>query len=368
LPIADCRLLNVIDRRLLVLATLCTAQTTAGAQAGPSPILVEQRQRELVMVRHLRQHVVNPGDGLALAADRRDLQRLRSGVPPGERAPRSTTPTDDELVDSLGALVDLWYVRLVERQPFGAMPRERVAALQQVQQSVGRLQARGRGLGLDLLLPEVMVEVDALLRAASGQGELQDASIDLALRLADAAASGRPLLTAGPSPPPATGAGAPTPGVGVPPGATPPPAAPGTGAHPVGPPLPPPGSSTPYSLPPVYREYGQPTADAGGYAACQTLRVSAGVTQSVADMLRAAECWTRTPSWPGWGEQALEALDWALGLAAAERTCDDLARVIESARAIGPRLAGSGRTDAVLALGRRGEADRRRLQSQSLCR
>ena len=129
-----------------------------------------------------------------------------------------------------------------------------------------------------------------------------------------------------------------------------------------------PGSPTPYSLPPVYREYGQPSADTGGYAACQALRVSAGAAQSVVDMLRAAECWTRTPSWPGWGEQALEALDWAVGLATAERTCEDLARAVESARVIGPRLAGSGMTDAVLALGRRGEADRRRLQAQSLCR
>jgi hypothetical protein len=369
LLIGDCRLLNVIDLRLLVLATLGIAQTTAGAQTGPSPILVEQRRRELVMVRHLRQHVVNPGDGLALAADRRDLQRLRSGVPPGGPPPPATLPTDDELVDSLGTLVDLWYVRLVDRQPFGTMPRERVAALQRVQQSVGRLQSRGRGAGLDQWLPEVMVEADALLRATSGQGELQDASIDLALRLADAAASGRPLLTAGPHPPPATGPGAPTPELGVPRDYPPPPGAPADqGPGPVGPPPPPPGSSTPYNLPPVYREYGQPTAEAGGYAACQTLRVSAGVAQSVTDMLRAAECWTRTPSWPGWGEQALEALDWALGLASAERTCGDLARVIESARAIGPRLAGSGMTDAVLALARRGEADRRRLLSQSLCR
>ena len=98
--------------------------------------MLEHRQRELVMVRHLRQHVVDPGDGLALAADRRDLQRLRSGAPPASPTPLPPTPTDDELVDSIGALVDLWYVRLVERQPFGMMARERVAVLHRVHQAV----------------------------------------------------------------------------------------------------------------------------------------------------------------------------------------------------------------------------------------
>jgi hypothetical protein len=96
--------------------------------------------------------------------------------------------------------------------------------------------------------------------------------------------------------------------------------------------------------------------------------VSAGVAQSVNDMLRAAECWTRTPSWPGWGEQSLEALDWALGIATAERQCQSIAAVVQSAREIGPRLATIGLMSAVTSLAQRAEADRRRLHGQSLCR
>jgi hypothetical protein len=361
---------------MALILVLCLSLTTAGQLQGPSPILLEQRQRELVMVRHLRQHMVDPGDGLALAADRRDLQRLRSGVPPAMPAPVLPTASDDELVDAIGALVDLWYVRLVERQPFGMMPRERVAALQRVHQAVGQLQSRGRAGGLQFWLPEVMVEVNALVAATSGQGELQDASVDVALRLADAAAAGRPMLAPGPYPPVGGGPGAPPPGLpspgpmpGPPPGAYPPPASTGgAGGYPAGPPPPPPGGSTPYALPPAYQEYGQQSAGTGSYAACQTLRVSAGVSQSVNEMLRAAECWTRMPSWPGWGEQSIEALDWALGIATAERNCQSLSAVVESMREIGPRLATSGLMNAVAALAKRGQADRRRLQSQSLCR
>lgn len=300
---------------------------------GPSPILLEQRQREIVMVRHLRQHVVDPGDGLALAADRRDLQRLRSGVI-APVVPLAGTASDDELVDAIGALVDVWYVRLVERQPFGTMPRERLAALQRVQQAVGQLQSRG-GRGLETWLSDVLLEWNALMRASSGQGELQDVSIEVALRLADAAAAGRPMLAPGPS-------------------------APG--------PLTPSGGPTPYALPPAYEAYSGQAAGTGGSAACQTLRASAGASQSVADMVRAAECWTRTPTWPGWGEQALESLDWAVSLAAAERNCQALRTAVDTVREIGPRLAAAGLTGSVTALAEHGERERRRLQGQSLCK
>jgi hypothetical protein len=339
---------------LLSVVALC-------AQAGPSPIILEQRQRDLVMVRHLRQHTTDPGDGIALAADRRDLMRLRSGVAPAPLAPLSSTATDDELVDSIGVLVDLWYVRVVNRQPFATMPRERVAVLQRAQQAVGQLQSRGRSSGLDTWLPDVLVELNALLQATSGQGELQDTAIDVALQLADAAASGRPMLSPGPYPPVVGGPGAP---------AYPPPSPPGgPGSYPAGPPPPPPGASTPYALPPAYQEYGQHTAGiGGGYAACQTLRTSAGVAQSINDMLRAAECWTRTPTWPGWGQQSLEAMDWALGLAVAERNCQALSTVVAALRETGPRLAGSGLAQTATALAQRGETERRRLQSQSRCR
>lgn len=321
------------------------------------------------MVRHLRQHALDPGDGLALSADRRDLQRLRSGIPPAPPSPLAPTATDDELVDAIGALVDVWYVRIVERQPFGPMPRERVAGLQRVQQAVGQLQARGRGAGLDVWLPEVLVELNALRQATSGQGELRDTSIELALGLADAAASGRPMAP-GPYPPVVAGPGAPPVGAGPgpPPGVYPAPGQGGTSGTYPGPPPPSSGGPTPYALPPAYQAYAEQATGAGGYAACQTLRTSAGVSQTTADMLRAAECWTRTPTWPGWGEQAVEALDWAVGLATAERNCEGLAAAIDSVREIGPRLAGSGVTNRMTALAQRAEADRRRLRGQSLCR
>ena len=132
---------------------------------GPSAILLEQRQREVALVRHLRQHVVDPADGLALAADRRDLQRFARGL---RRSIAALTPSasDDELVDSLRILVDLWYARLVNRTPFGLMARERLAGLAQLQQAVGQLQSRGGRSGLDVWLPEVQDELAALTRAA----------------------------------------------------------------------------------------------------------------------------------------------------------------------------------------------------------
>ena len=335
---------------------------------GPSPILLEQRQRELLLVRHLRQHVADPADGLALAADRRDLQRLRAGTPP---APPALSPatTDDDLVDSLRLLADLWYARLVDRTPFGMMPRARLAGLTDVQRALGQLQARGGRSGLDAWLPEVQEELNALLRGASGQGEVGDAAIDQALLVADAAATGRPVVGPGPyavvGPPNGASPGAvarPYPGSG--PGDPPPGAYRGGG-----PPLPPDGGPTPYTLPSGYEAYsGAAAAGAGGIAACQTLRTAAGVSQSISDMVRAAECWTRTPTWPGWGAQSLEALDWATNLAVIERNCTALTTAIDSLRELGPRLSAGGLTPEVTAVARRAEMDHRRLRGQSLCR
>ena len=348
---------------VIVVCGVCAIQVCRAQ--GPSAILLEQRQRELVLVRHLRQHVANPADGLALAADRRDLQRLRAGTPPAPPA-RSPAPTDDDLIDSLRLLADLWHARLVDRTPFGMLPRERLAALTDVQRALGQLQARGGRSGLDAWLPEVQEELNALVRVASGQGEIGDLAIDQALGVADAAATGRPVMGPawGVTRAPGTEA-RPTeiyPGSG--PGDPPP------GAYPVsGPPLPPGGGPTPYSLPSGYEAYsGATVAGAGGIAACQTLRTAAGVSQSISDMVRAAECWTRMPTWPGWGAQSLEALDWATNLAAIERNCTALTTAIESLRELGPRLSAGGLTPEVTAVARRAEMDHRRLRSQSLCR
>ena len=276
--------------------------------------------------------------------------------------------TDDELIDSLRVIVDLWYARIVDGTPFAMMPRERLAGLTQVQRALGQLQSRGGRSGLDVWLPEVQEELATLVRAANGQGDVSDAAIDLALRVADAAATGRPTIGPGAYPVgPAVGA-SPGPAVGPSPGS-------GPGAYPPGaypgnnPPPPPSGGPTPYALPPGYEAYsGAAAAGAGGLVACQTLRTAAGVSQSVSDMVRAAECWTRTPTWPGWGQQSLEALDWATSLAAIERNCTALSTATDSLRELGPRLAAAGLSPDVTALSRRAESNHRRLRSQSLCR
>ncbi len=339
--------------RIAVFAIVAVAGSTLTAETGPiNPIVLEQRQREILLVRHLRQHVADPQDGLALAADRRELQRLRSG---GSAAAGSVAATPgasaEDLVGSLRLITDVWYARLVERTPFVMMPRERLAALSGVQQALGQLQSRGGRSGLDAWLPQVQEEISALILAASGQGETSDAAVDLALRIADAADSSRPMI--GPGPYPGTG---PPAGVGRPPGPEPYP-----GSRSSGP--------TPDALPPGYEAYsGAAASGVGGIVACQTLRSAAGVSQTVSDMIRAAECWTRTPTWPGWSAQSLEALDWAVGLAAIERNCAALGTALDSLREIGPRLSAGGLEANVTALAQRGEADRRRLRGQSLCR
>jgi hypothetical protein len=356
--VASCRRVVVI-----VACGVCAGVVTLAQ--GPSPILLEQRQRELLLVRHLRQHVADPADGLALAADRRDLQRLRAGTPALPPA-LSPAPTDDALVDSLRLLADLWYARLVDRTPFGLMPRERLAGLTAAQRAVGQLQSRGGRAGLEDWLPQVQDELNALVRAASGQGEVSDPAIDMALGVADAAASGRPAIGPAWSPSaPGTGARSPETSPGSGPGGPPPGALyPGSSA-----PLPPGGGPTPYTLPSGYEAYaGAAAAGAGGIVACQTLRTAAGVSQSISDMVRAAECWTRTPTWPGWGAQSLEALDWATSLAAIERNCTALTTAIESLRELGPQLSAGGLTPEVTAVARRAETDHRRLRGQSLCR
>jgi hypothetical protein len=357
---------------VIVMGLVCAGAEAVTLAQAPSAILLEQRQREVALVRHLRQHVVDPADGLALAADRRDLQRLRAGTPPVPIAPTTPSATDDELVDSLRILVDLWYARLVDRTPFGLMSRERLAGLTQLHQALGQLQSRGGRSGLDLWWPEVQNELAALTRAAQGQGEISDAAVDLALRVADAAATGGPMIGPGPYPvvgppigPPSGPGGAPMPGAGP---SGPPPG--GYGGYPGGgAPLPPSGGPTPYALPPAYEAYGSAAAaGAGGIVACQTLRTGAGVSQSISDMVRASECWTRTPTWPGWGAQSLEALDWATSLAAIERNCTALETAIDSLKELGPRLSAGGQAGAVTAVARRAETDRRRLHGQSLCR
>jgi hypothetical protein len=360
-----------------LILSLSVAAVALAQSPPPSPALVEQRQREVVLVRHLRQHVADPSDGLALSADRRDLQRLRS-TSPVPLSPFQATATDDELIDAVRVLADIWYSRLVERTAFAMMSRDRLAGLAQVQRAVGQLQSRGGRNGLETWLPQVQEELGVLLRAASGQGEINDASVDIALQMADAAAAGRPMVGPGPYPVVGPPAGGPTPyPTGGPyPGGPPPAGGPGPAPYPPGS-YPPAGYAggpapatgpTPYTLPPGYEAYGAGAAGAGGMTACQTLRTAAGVAQGVSEMVRAAECWTRTPTWPGWGAQALEGLDWAISLAIVERNCTALQTTLDSLRELGPRMSAGGLTPVVMALARTGESESRRLKSQGLCR
>ena len=57
-------------------------------------------------------------------------------------------------------MADLWYARLVDRTPFGMMPRERLAGLTAAQQAVGQLQSRGGRSGLEAWLPQVQEELE----------------------------------------------------------------------------------------------------------------------------------------------------------------------------------------------------------------
>ena len=108
----------------------------------PSPVR-EQRERELALVAHIHRHVVSPGDGLALAADRRDLQRMRVGTPdpPQPPPPIGADQSDDTLLQSLAVLADLWQARVNDRVAFARM-RERSIALGRAEQALGQLQSR----------------------------------------------------------------------------------------------------------------------------------------------------------------------------------------------------------------------------------
>ena len=352
-------------RRWIPLVVLVSAGP-AFAQT-PSPVR-EQRERELALVAHIHRHVVMPGDGLALAADRRDLQRMRIGTPdPLPPQPAITTGSnDDALLQALSSLADIWQARVNERVSFARM-REQAAVLGRAEQALGQLQSRTGSTDRSDFLVQVREELQALTRFAAGQGEVSEAAIDLALSIADQAASGRPATGAGSYPLPPAGAGQYPPQVGVgPAGAYPPPVP--SPILPPGPPPPPSAGPTPYSLPPGYAGYTADTATAAGtIGGCQLLRQSAGASASATGMLRAGECWSQLTTWRGWAAQTAEALDWAMNFARFDRDCQTLSDAIEKVRELGRPMAAAGASEAT-ALAARGEADRRRLKSAGQCR
>jgi hypothetical protein len=86
------------------------------------------------------------------------------------------------------------------------------------------------------------------------------------------------------------------------------------------------------------------------------------------DMLRAAECWSGQPTWPGWAAQVYEALDWAATYARLDRDCDGLDTAIDKVREFGSRTAIAGLQTEMTSLAERAERDRRSMRSQNLCR
>lgn len=371
-------------RKWLAAVAIVYAAAALGAQTE-SPVR-EQREHELALVQHLRRHLRDPGDGLALAADRRDLQRMRAGALAAPAAATIVTGapvSEAALLDALAVVADLWQARLNDRVPFGLMPRDRLSTLARAQEALGQLQSRsGRG-DRDRFIPEMQMEVQALSRFAAGQGDANDQAIDVALRIADQAATGRPMVGPGPYPMMPTGPGYPPAAPGYPPGSYPggpegpPPQqgpypggaeAPPPQAYPPLPPAPPSGGPTPYELPPGYAGYAPSADNAAGSIGCQMLRQSAGASESVTDMLRAAECWSRQPVWPGWASQVHETLDWAATYARVDRQCEALDTVIEKIRELGARTAVAGLTVDMTALAQRAELDRRWMRSQNICR
>ena len=310
-------------------AVLAVVAVVSTAAQVPVDVIREQAERELALVRHLHRHVLEPSDGLALSADRRDLQRRGPGAPAG--AALSAGASEVELLGQLTVLTDLWYARAIGRTPFHRMPPEQLARIADAQRAVGALLSRADPKTRDKFLPDVQAEIETLVRLTSSHADISEADIDLALTIADQAAAGQPLSTYGMRP------------TGAPYGAGPP-------------------AAFPSSAPPTAAyATSSPTA-------CQTLRLSAGTSSSPAGMLRAVECWTSMQAWPGWVAQVVESLDWAETYAKVDRDCSTLADVLDRVQAFGRPLAPGVRPEDISTIADRAELDRRQLRSMNRCR
>ncbi len=310
----------------VVLAIVAAVST---APQVPTDIIREQAERELALVRHLHRHVLEPSDGLALAADRRDLQRRGPGAPAG--AALSSGASDVELLGQLTILTDLWHARMIGRTPFHRMPPEQMARIADAQRAIGALQSRADPKTRDTFFADAQAELETLVRLTSGHADISEADIDLALTIADQAAAGRPLSTYGMRP-----SGAP---YGAGPSAASASSAPPTAAY---------ATSSP--------------------TGCQTLRLSAGTSSSSAGMLRAVECWTSMQAWPGWVAQVVESLDWAETYAKVDRDCSALGDVLDRVKAFGRPLAPGVKPEDISTIAERAEMDRRQLRSANRCK
>lgn len=294
---------------VLGIATATVAQPTAPVR--------EQRERELALVRHIRRHVLTPGDGLAMAGDRRDLERRGPGLQMGAAAPAPLATADAILLDRLSVVADLWYVRIVQGTPFHLIPRERVVQLGEAIEAIGQLQSHAPKGDRDQFLPDMLAEAQSLTLLLAGQGEVSETDIDLALALADQVAAGRPAV----------------------------------GRYPGSSPAPPSAAAA--------------TATTSG---CQVLRESAGASGSATSMMLAVECWRRLQAWPGWAAQTTEAIDWAATYARIDHDCATLGTIIDEVHELGKPLAAGGQPSEITALAERAEGDRWALRSAGLCR
>lgn len=318
--------------------------------------------RELALVRHLREHLAHPDDGLALSGDRRDLARAIARRPPATD-PLTGPAAADPGLEALDVIADTWHARVNERIPFGLIGRDPLTRLDRAERALSGLGSHADAGLRSRVIPAAMSELVELRRYAHGTGTVPEHFIDLALALADAAAAGRPVPMVspvspgyGPAPDPGQMPRYPPPGTQPPPGQRPPP--PPGGAQ--TPPPPPAGTSAP--LPPGYAPY---LAAPYGSGVCQTERNQAGEAATTDAMLRLADCWTRDRAWPGWAAQAVEALDWAVEYAVIAVDCAAIERAVRRIRELGaipsPRPADRERFERLAA---RAESDRIWLRSR----
>jgi hypothetical protein len=362
----------------LAAVVLCTghlwARQTGGSwtqgattQSTATSPLWKERERDLALVQHIQRHLKDPADGLALAADRRDLRRVVSGA--ARAASRAAVPgtqvTEDDLLAQLGIIAELWNLRVNDRTAFAMMPRERLELVDRVQATLTKLAGQVKGVDRDRVVPSLQHELDVLRLYGQGRGEIPERGIEMALVIADAASTGRPATSSMgyPAPvPPGSGPTAPPAGYPTPPPPATPPAPPG--AYPPPPPAPPSGPRPPSQLPPGYAAY------AGTFTlTCLTERNRAGDAGDSAMMLRVADCWAREHSWPGWGGQTIEAIDWAIELAYLDRDCAEIDSALNRLRTLGP---GAGFLPAEGAklpeLARAGEEHKAWLRSHGGCK